>query len=128
MSWQHVGSGQYVHTVQDIDSGEDLPVFDFNGNEGHISISYTIHKTDLGNELFRCRVQFLNLHVHDDKEIGTGDWRITTRVNSRNCVSSPEEHWSVGTDGDEPLRAFRTVTLPPNGEIVVYCRAAEEDS
>ena len=76
----------------------------------------------------KVRVQFEELEVHDDEEIGSGDWRIKTSVNNINCSNSPEEQWSVGSGSSAELGSFRSVTASVNSTLIIRCRVWEEDS
>jgi hypothetical protein len=127
MSWQLVGTKTDDHVVRNVE-GTDHYFFEFNRSEGHIKIHYTISKRPVAGGNIRCRLNFDQIEVIDDKEIGSGDWRITTRLNGFNCSNSPEEHWSVGSGSEEDLYAFRTVTIAPHAHLFVYCRVHEEDS
>ncbi len=128
MSWQAVGAPQsFSYVARDVDQ-EDRHSFRFNGDEGNITVHYRIFTRTLPGDLVRVRVQFDELQVHDDEEIGSGDWRILTSVDNINCANSPEEHWSVGSGSSVDLLAFRTVTVPINNTVVVRCRVWEEDS
>jgi hypothetical protein len=128
MSWQGVDIQKSLsYVVQDI-AEDDVQFFDFNGSEGHVKVHYRIFKRQLPGPSVRVRVQFDELEVLDDKEIGSGDWRIRTSVNNINCVNSPEEHWSVGSGSNADLSAFRTLTVNAGSTIVIRCRVWEEDS
>lgn len=128
MSWQPVSSPKSLsYVVQDI-SEDDLRFFEFNGSEGHVKVHYRIFKRQLPGPNVRVRVQFDEIEVLDDKEIGTGDWRIATSVNNINCANSPEEQWSVGSGSSADLSAFRSLTVNAGSTIVIRCRVWEEDS
>lgn len=128
MSWQSVGTPQsFNYVVQDIE-GDEVHSFRFNGDEGNVTVHYRIFSKILPGPNVRVRVQFDELEVHDDEEIGSGDWRISTSVNNLNCANSPEEHWSVGSGSSTDLHAFRSVTVPVKSTLVVRCRVWEEDS
>jgi hypothetical protein len=128
MSWQTVGSPQsFTYVAKDIE-GDEVHSFRFNGNEGNVTVHYRIFSKQLTGPKVRVRVQFDELEVHDDEEIGSGDWRIKTSVNNINCANSPEEHWSVGSGSSADLSAFRSVTVPVNSTLIVRCRVWEEDS
>ena len=126
MSWQPVGSKTDDHVVQNVE-GTDHYFFQFNRSEGHVKIHYTISKRRVSAGNIRCRLNFDQIEVIDDKEIGSGDWKITTRLNGF-AYNSPEEHWSVGSGSEEDLEAFRTVIVSPNTHLFVYCKVQEEDS
>lgn len=128
MSWQAVGSPQsFTYVVKDVDDSDNHS-FTFNGNEGNVTVHFRIFSKKITGPNVRVRIQFDELEVHDDEEIGSGDWRIRTSVNNINCANSPEEHWSVGSGSSADLRAFRVVTVPPNSTLVIRCRVQEEDS
>jgi hypothetical protein len=98
--------------VKDIQA-EDLHSFRFTGDEGDITVRYRISSTPLDGPNVRVRVQFEELEVHDDEEMGSGDWKIQTSVNNLNCANSPETHWSIGSGSSADLSAFRAVTVSP---------------
>jgi hypothetical protein len=127
MSWQFVDQQEQRVFVRDINSS-NIYFFELSGSEGSLRVNFIIWRNQVGPELFFCRVQFLNFDVRDDEEIGTGDWKILTRVNRLICFNSPEERWSVGSGSSANLSAFRDFTLGPNDELVIFCRAEEEDS
>ena len=128
MSWQAVGSPQsFTYVAKDIE-GDENHSFTFNGNEGNVTVHYRIFSRKKAGEFVRVRVQFDELEVHDDEEIGSGDWRIRTSVNNNNCANSPEEHWSVGSGSSADLNAFRSQTVAVNSTLVIRCRVQEEDS
>ena len=129
MSWQGVGTPKSLsYVVADV-AGDDIQFFEFNGSEGHVKVHYRIFTKQLAGPKVRVRVQFDELQVMDDMEIGTGDWRIRTSVNNLNCVNSPEEHWSVGSGSSADLSAFRVFTTVNVGStLVIRCRVWEEDS
>ena len=128
MSWQAVGSPKsFTYVVKDVDDSDNHS-FTFNGNEGNVTVHFRIFSRKIAGPNVRVRVQFDELEVHDDEEIGSGDWRIRTSVNNNNCAHSPEEHWSVGSGSSADLNAFRTQTVPPGSTLVIRCRVQEEDS
>lgn len=128
MSWQAVdGPKSFTYIVKDI-RAEDLHSFRFTGDEEDIAVRYRISSTQLAGPSVRVRVQFEELEVHDDEEIGSGDWKVQTSVNDLNCANSPEQHWSIGSGSSADLSAFRVVTASPNSTVTVRCRVWEEDS
>ncbi len=128
MSWQAVGQPRsFTYVAKDIE-GDEVHSFRFDGDEGNITVHYRIFSKKLPGPNVRVRVQFDELEVHDDEEIGSGDWRIKTSVNNINCANSPEEHWSVGSGSSADLSAFRSVTVPVDSTLVIRCRVWEEDS
>ena len=127
MSWQYVDQQENRVLVRDINNSTTY-FFELSGSEGSLRVNYLIWKIPVGADQFLCRVQFLGFDVRDDEEIGSGDWRIITRVNRLMCFNSPEERWSIGTGSSARLNAFRDFTLGPNDELVIFCRAEEEDS
>jgi hypothetical protein len=128
MSWQAVGSPKsFNYVVRDI-AGDDIQSFTFNGDEGKVKVHYRIFKTQLPGPYVRVRVQFDELEVTDNQEIGSGDWKIQTSVNNLNCANSPEEHWSIGSGSSADLYAFRALTVHADSTIVIRCRVWEEDS
>jgi hypothetical protein len=129
MSWQFVGQQENRVVVRDITSSAEYS-FELNGDEGNVIVRYTIWRYPVLTpaESSFCRVQFLNLDVRDDEEIGSGDWRIIARVNRLACFNSPEEHWSVGSGSSAQLNSFRGITLGNDAELVISCRVEEEDS
>ncbi|WP_143543002.1 hypothetical protein [Rhodococcus sp. NCIMB 12038] len=128
MSWQAVGApASFSVDAKDVDA-EEWHSFQFNGDEGNILIYYKLFTRTLPGEQVRVRVQFTELQVIDDEEIGSGDWRIVTSLNNVNCANSPEERWSIGTGSSADLSSFRSATVPVNSKVIVRCRAWEEDS
>jgi hypothetical protein len=113
--------------VKDV-TGDEPWTFEFNGSEGHVKVHYRVFHRKLPGPNVRVRVQFDELEVIDDNEIGSGDWRIKTSVNNLACVNSPEEHWSIGSGSSSDLAAFRSVTVSPGSTIIIRCRVHEEDS
>src|SRR5690349_9115931 len=105
MSWQAVGSPQSFSYVVDDIAGDDIHSFTFNGDEGNVKVHYRIFRTQLPGPNVRVRVQFDELEVIDDEEIGSGDWRILASVNNLRCANSPEEHWSVGSGSTADLHS-----------------------
>jgi hypothetical protein len=127
MSWQYVDQQENRILVRDI-SNTTTNFFELSGSEGSLRVNYLMWKTPVGADQFFCRVQFTGFDVRDDEEIGSGDWRIITRVNRLMCFNSPEERWSIGSGSSARLNAYRDFTLAPNDELVIFCRAEEEDS
>jgi hypothetical protein len=126
-----MASGQWAEIIQlprERHSAEDLHSFKFTGDEGDITVRYRISSTPLDGPNVRVRVQFEELEVHDDEEVGSGDWRLQTSVNNLNCANSPEDHKSIGSGSSADLSAFRTVTVSPNSTLTVKCRVWEDDS
>ncbi|MBF2000298.1 MAG: hypothetical protein IGS38_06225 [Synechococcales cyanobacterium M58_A2018_015] len=127
MSWQYVDQQENRGLVRDINNSATY-FFELSGSEGSLRVNYLIWKSPVGADQFFCRVQFTGFDVRDDEEIGSGDWRVITRVNRLMCFNSPEERWSIGTGSSARLNAFRDFTLGSNDELVVFCRVEEEDS